>query len=175
MQYTSNTVFPDSSVPYADLTLRVFIAYEDITAGKRAKETCDVLGENLGVDWKLETDLASFKSLGVPRLQSIAAAEASKANIIIVACRNAQLMPGVKQWIRVVLSYGVGPMALVALLAGPQRGAADGDAAKTYLAKAAKLGRMQFFSRLESTPRVQWDWTGRAGFDLGQLGKRMYI
>jgi hypothetical protein len=175
MHYTSNTVFFDSSIPDVNLALRVFIAYEDMSAGKRAKETCDVLAENLGVDWELETDLASFKSLSVPRLQSIAAVEASKANIIIVACRNGQPPPEVKQWIRVVLSYGLGPMALVALLAGPRMGAADGDTAKTYLAKAAKLGHMQFFSRLESTPRGQWDWNGRAGFDLGQLGKRMCV
>jgi hypothetical protein len=173
MHYTSNTVFFDSSILDVNLALRVFIAYEDMAAGKRAKETCDVLSENLGVDWELQMDLASFKSLSVPRLQSITAAEASNANIIIVACQNGQLPPEVKQWIRVVRSYGLGPMALVALLAGPRRGAAEGDAANAYLAKAAKLGRMQFFSRLESTPRGQWDWNGGAGFDLGQLDKRM--
>jgi hypothetical protein len=165
MHYKSNAVFLD-----ADLTLGVFIAYEDMAAGKRAKETCDVLGENLGVDWKLETDLASFKSLSVPKLRRIAAVEAAKANILIIACQDGQLPPGVKQWARMMLSQGIGPMALVALLS-----VGRDNAAKTYLAEVANEGRMQFFSQFESAPPGQWDWNGRTGLDLGQLGKRTYV
>jgi hypothetical protein len=175
MHYTPNTLFLDSSVPYVDLSVGVFIAYEDIAAGKRAKETCDILAENLGEDWKLRTQVANLKSLGDTRLRRIASVEASKTNIIMVSSHDGPMGPGVKQWIRMVVSRGPGPMALVSLFSCPRQEARFATEQEAFLADMAKQGRMQFFSRFGQSPAFQWEWPGRMGLDFGQAEKRIYL
>jgi hypothetical protein len=175
MRYTPNTLFLDSSVSHIELSVGVFIAYEDVAAGKRAKETCDILGENLGEDWRIRTELANLKSLNIPRLRRIAAVEASKANIIFISCNDGPLASSVKQWIRMVVSRGAGPMSLVALFSCPRHEASHAIQAEDYLAAIAKRGRMQFFSCFDSTPRFQWDWNERTDPDLGEYGRRICV
>jgi hypothetical protein len=167
MHYTPNTLFLDSSVPQIDLSVGVFIVYEDIAAGKRAKETCDILAENLGVDWKLRTQVANLKSFKIPRLRRVAAVEASKANIIVISSHDGPMCPGVKQWIRMVVSRGTGPMALVSLFSCPRREARFATEQEAFLADMAKRAGMQFFSRFEQSPIFQWEWSGRMEMNVG--------
>lgn len=161
MQYTPNTLFLDSSVPNVDLSVGVFIAYEDVAAGKRAKETCDVLAESLGSEWRIETQLASFKALSMTSLRRVAAVEASKADIIVISCNGTQFPPGVKGWIRSWLAHGGRPMAIVALFSCPRPKTGNASGAEVYLEHRAKHGGMQYFWRFASTPAGQWEWNGR--------------
>jgi hypothetical protein len=174
MQYTPDTFFPDSPILEEDLAISVFIAYEDIAAGKRAKETCDVLAEGLGDDWIIDTRVASFKALRVPRLRHVAAAEAAKADIIFIACHDGKLPMGVSKWLQLWLARRGEPMALAALFSCPRLGATHAIAAETYLAGIATKGRMQFFSRFDSAPG-QWQWKGRSASRLGPLRKRTLL
>lgn len=148
----------------------VFIAYEDVPAGKRAKETCDVLAESLGGDSITDTRVASFNALRVPQLRHTAAMEAAQADIIFIACHDGKLPLAVNQWLQLWLARGGGPMALVALFSCPRLGARHAIAAETYLAGLANHRRIRFFSGFDSKP-VQRQWAGRSTSLLGPLMK----
>ncbi|HUD82467.1 MAG TPA: hypothetical protein VMQ67_03150 [Candidatus Saccharimonadales bacterium] len=174
MQDTANTLFLDSPVPEGDLAMGVFIAYEDIAAGKRAKETCNVLAESVGVNWIFDTQVASFTALRIPRLRYFAAEEAAKANILFISCHDGKLPLGVNEWLQLCLARCGGPMALVALFSCPRLGATHAIAAETYLAAMAKQARMQFFSGFDSAPG-QSQRRGPSASALGPLGKRISL
>ncbi|HUD47014.1 MAG TPA: hypothetical protein VMR33_09290 [Candidatus Baltobacteraceae bacterium] len=152
----------------------VFIAYEDVAAGKRAKETCDVLAEGLGGDWILDTQVASFKALRIPKLRHVAAVEAANSDIILISCHDRKLPAGVNQWLQLGLARRGGPMALVALFSCPRAGASHAITAETYLAGMATQGRLQFFSRFDSGPG-QRQSNGRFASRLGPIRKRTLL
>src|SRR5579872_5041861 len=99
MRYHTDASVANSSVSDTDLTLNVFVAYEDIAAGKRAKETCDALAGNLGAGWKVETQIVSFKMLNVAEWLEAAVNDAAKADVLVVSCQRPILARCVKDWI----------------------------------------------------------------------------
>ena len=159
MRYTNIASLLDLSVPDVDLTLKVFVAYEDIAAGKRAKETCDALAGNLGRDWKIKNQIVSFKMMNVPEWLCAAAVEAALADVIIVACSGNKLPRSAKDWVELWMCRDTRAMSLVALFECPTEDATKIRPAKEYLATAAKLAGMQFFSRLGAATESRMPWS----------------
>jgi hypothetical protein len=172
MQKTPNIAFIDSSVRDIELSLNVFIAYEDLSAGKRAKETCDLMSANLGADWQIETQLVSFKALSIPKLRRIAAIEAAKADIVVISCNDSRLPFGLTDWLESLLRGDHRAMAMVALFSCQRPISGQAINAEISLADTASEGRVQFFSRFEPVSAGQWEWTGRQPTELGEWGDR---
>src|SRR5580658_3975430 len=103
----------------ADETLGALLVYENVVAGKRAKGTCDVVAEGLGLDCKLKVDLYSFEALGELQMRRAATVAAANANIVILSCVRAELPWDVREWIEFFLWSSGQPAVLVALLANP--------------------------------------------------------
>jgi len=173
MQKTPNTIFFDSSVLGIELSLNVFIAYEDLSAGKRAKETCDLMSVNLGADWQIETQLASFKALTIPKLRRIATIEAARADVVVVSCNDSRLPFGLTDWLESILRGDHRAMAMVALFSCQRPTSGQAINTEISLADSASEGRVQFFSRFEPASAGQWEWTGRQPAELGEWGGRV--
>jgi hypothetical protein len=146
MEYALNPFALDSSARQSSSFLGVFIVYEDVVAGKRAKETCDALAAKLGADWQIEIEMSSFKSLHLPRMRHIAAAAVINANLVVFSCHDGDLPFAVWTWTELCLQRPTGPTALVALLAGRPCQTGSPRAAEKYLAGLADRRGMQFFS-----------------------------
>jgi hypothetical protein len=151
MQYAPNIVGLDSTAPKVDSCLRAFVVYEDVATGKMAKETCDVLAEELGADSRIEIEMFSFKSLYMRPIQHFASAAATNANLVVFSCYDRDLPFEVRRWTESCLKRPAGPTALVALLADAPRQIGPPRAAKKYLAALAQRHGMQFFSHRRST------------------------
>jgi hypothetical protein len=151
--------------PEGHSSVNAFIAYEDLEAGKRAKEMCDFVAQNLGHEWTLDSELWSFRALGVPQLRDIAADNAVKGDIIIVSCHGGHLPAEVTEWIESWPAQPARAVAMVALF-----GSADGplnpsSEARATLALAAERHGMKFFAGPaqfsqadECPPPRRWSW-----------------
>jgi len=173
MQKTPNTSFFDTSVRGIELSLNVFIAYEDLAAGKRAKETCDLMSANLGADWRIETQLASFKALSIPKLRRVAALEAASSDVLLISCGDARLPLRVTDWLETLLGGDHRAMAMVALFSCQRPASGRATKVENSLSDTAKEGRVQFFSRFEQSSPGQWEWTGRQPAELGEWGGKV--
>jgi hypothetical protein len=138
----------ESSARGADSRLNAFLIYEDVATGKKAKESCDVLARKLGLHWKIDFEMSSFKLLCLPRMRRLAAGIASQADLVIYSCRQGYLPAEVCEWTETCLTRPIGPTALVALLAGPPRDNGEPPVLEQYLAGVAKRLGMNFFSHL---------------------------
>lgn len=149
MHHSTNTIllpFPQTE-PVS--TLNAFIVYEDVHAGKRAKEMCDLLAENLGRHWRVDSELWNFRALQVPRLREIAAENAGIADMAIVSCFGADLPEAVTEWLD---SWTMRPNRAVALIGLFPEEELDPDSipsARATLVRAARRGGMRFFSPLD--------------------------
>jgi hypothetical protein len=173
MQNTPNTSFFDTSVRGVELSLNVFIAYQDLASGKRAKETCDLMSANLGPDWQIETQLASFKALSIPKLRRAAAAEAAKADVVVISCNDSGLPFVLTDWLESLLGGDRRAMAIVVLFSCQRPTSGCATTAEISLADIARQGQVQFFSRFEPAAPGQWEWNGRQPVDVGEWGVRM--
>jgi hypothetical protein len=150
MQYASDYEEADASVRQLDSSLGAFIVYEDVAAGKRAKETCDVLAETLGADWQIEIEMSSFKSLLEPRMRRYAATAVTNADLVVFSCLDRDLPFEVWQWTELCLKRPARPTALLALLTGARGPTGAPRAVEKYLAELAQRRGMQFFSHRHS-------------------------
>src|SRR6266404_1057065 len=67
----------------------VLIVYDSVRSGKRAKELCDRLGQQLAPDCKLNFSVWSLSALQLPTLAQTAASAAEHAALLIVAVDGA--------------------------------------------------------------------------------------
>jgi hypothetical protein len=132
----------------ADEHLSALIIYEDVASGERAKETCQSLPRRLGPNWQLKIELFSFKALRALEIQREAAAAASKANLVIFSCHQADLPTGVWEWIELFLRRPDQPTALVALLPSTSNQAEPRPWVAKYLAGVAQRNGMHYFSHI---------------------------
>src|SRR6266576_1431214 len=65
--------------------LDVLIVYDSVRSGKRAKELCDRLGQQLAPDCELNFSVWSLSALQLPTLVQAAASAAERAALLIVA------------------------------------------------------------------------------------------
>jgi hypothetical protein len=147
VQYKAENLVLDSFAREADASVSAFIIYEDVAAGKRAKETCDVLAQRLGLNWKLGMKLFSFMSLRGLQMRREAAAAATNANLVVFSCHHEELPFEVWEWIELFLPRPDRPTALVALLASPSNLTGPSRNLEKYLAIVARRHGMEFFSR----------------------------
>src|SRR6266853_3687116 len=71
----------------------VLIVYDSVRSGKRAKELCDRLGQQLAPDRKLNFSVWSLCALQLPTLAQAAAREAEHATLLIVAVEGDKTLP----------------------------------------------------------------------------------
>jgi hypothetical protein len=139
----------DSAVRETDSRVKAFIIYEGVVAGKKAKETCDVLAASLGSDWALDLEMFSFDSLHMQRMREIASAAVSKADIIIFSCSRAGWPIDVLDWMESFLGMPDRPIALVALLARGSSPAGQPSKLESHLAGLAQRRGIQYFSQVD--------------------------
>lgn len=131
-------------------TFNVVIAYEDLETGKIAKTTYDFLVENLGRDCRFINQMWKFDVLSIPKLREMAARDATQADIIIISSHGSDLPAEVRTWIELFLAEPNHAIALVALFDSP-----DAEAtfqARSYLARVAERGEMEFFAQPDEWP-----------------------
>jgi len=125
----------------------VVMVYEDFLAGKRAKATFDRLNQQLGGQDSMKCDMWKFDVLGIPKLNKLAAKDAIKASMVIIAAHEGTELPGpVKRWVGDwLLEKDVRPKALLAILDfDPQPGRSD-TPISSYLRRVAQVGQLEFF------------------------------
>jgi len=139
----------DSAVRETDARLNAVIVYEDVVAGKKAKETCDVLAVSLGSDWALDLEMFNFDSLRMQRTREMADAAVSKADIIIFSCSRADWPIDVLEWMESFLGMPDRPIALVALLGRGSSPGGQPSRLEKHLAGLAQRRGIQYFSQVD--------------------------
>ena len=74
-------------------SLDVLIVYDTVRSGKRAKDLCDRLGQQLAPDCKLNLKVWSLSALQLPTLAQAAASAAEHAALLIVAVNGDKTLP----------------------------------------------------------------------------------
>jgi hypothetical protein len=124
-------------------------AYEDTLTDARVTEFCRGLSRQLGDDCEVVKQMWLLNELRIPQLRSIAAGEASRADLIIVSVHHAPKLPDeithwIEQWLRQKQRQAI---VLLALFDSVYQG--DSASMRTYLAQAAKKAAMQFLVHSE--------------------------
>jgi hypothetical protein len=138
----------------------IVVAYEEIAAGKRAKEICDRLQTNLEAFFVFETHLWRFDVLGLPELNNIAVRDAIQARLVIIAIDGRSELPvHLKSWMEIwVALRPVQPGALVLVVEPPPGcGVIQCHSERHYLERIAQRARMRFFASIpgsQITPQM---------------------
>jgi hypothetical protein len=131
--------------------LNIVIAYEHFESGKHAKQTCDVIAENLKYECRCNAQMWKFEVLSISKLREMAVADAREAHIIVVACqRNSKLPAHVVEWLTSGLARQGRAIALVALFQCPP---SEASAVRHELATLAERAGVRFFVHLEPVAR----------------------
>jgi hypothetical protein len=144
MTRTLNVPAFESTAFEQNSTFNVLIAYQDLETGKQAKSTYDFLVERLGAECQFTSQMWKFDVMTIPYLRELAVKDASKADIIIIACHGGALPFEVKAWIELWLAEQHRPSALVAMF--DEQGYCNSEV-RGYLADVAKRGGMEFFAQ----------------------------
>src|SRR5258706_12231745 len=125
----------------------ILTVYETLDAALRVKEMSDRLAADLQPSCKLHCDFWKFDVLTHPSFRGKALAEASAADMIIIAANGDDaLLETVKAWFEGWLrKKRPGRAALVALLDGKKTDADERPRLCAYLQEVATRGRMDFF------------------------------
>jgi hypothetical protein len=134
-------------------TLNVVVAYEDFLTGKKAKETCDFLAENLGTTCQVNNQMWKFDVLSILKLRDMAVNDALQADIVMVSCHGGDELPeAVREWLRAWLERAPEAIALVGLFdCTPEQSAHI----RKYLSEAVRGSSIEFFAQPH-------DWPGEA-------------
>ncbi len=122
------------------------MAYEDFRTGTLARQAYEFVAQNLSHEWRVNEQMWKFEALGVPELRELAARDAAKADLIIVASDGGELPIEAKAWIEEWLARKCGAVALVALFDCPPERAERAQIAQAYLEGVARRGGMEFFT-----------------------------
>ena len=133
------------------------VAYEDVTAAKKAKEICDRLRCSIDYEVIFEMHLWRFDVLGTPGLLDTAVRDAAQSRLIVFAARGLNVLPaGVKAWIELwVAERRARPGALV-LLVEPLAPSISLRMTPqfAYLESIAQRARMDFFASISNPPKT---------------------
>jgi hypothetical protein len=134
-------------------TFNIVVVYEDFMTGKRAKETCDYLTENLTADCQVYNQMWKFEVLSIPKLREMAVNDALQADVVIVSCRGGDELPeAVRAWIQAWLERAPEAIALVGLFDCPPE---QSERIRKYLSGAVRGSDIEFFAQPH-------DWPGDA-------------
>jgi len=128
-------------------TFNILTAYESLERALRVKELLDRLASDLRSTCKINSEFWNFELLEHPAFRAQAAAEASEANMVIIAAKgDTDLTDAVKSWLEAWLPQRqAGHTALVALLDAEGRRSAEPPRPCAYLQKIAARSSMDFF------------------------------
>jgi hypothetical protein len=142
------TLFPFStSSTELDITstIQVVIAFEDLAAGKRAKQVYDYLTHRL-TDFEFDHEVWKFSALECPRLMETAGHQAVAADIIMLSLHGHREIPKpVKDWIETWLGQNGNPMALVVLFDRDNQNFQEMSKTRLYLEDVARRGKLDLF------------------------------
>lgn len=132
----------------ADHQLRVVIAYNEITAGKRAMRVMTDLGRQLGEDINFLPFPWSFDLLSDTDWGEVAAGDAVRADILIIATSSTNpLPPAVGRWTASAISRKQGTAAAVIALFGPEENPDGADSSRLEIIQsAAREAGLAFFA-----------------------------
>jgi hypothetical protein len=139
-----------------DTPVNVVVAYEDFYAGSRAKAVFDRIAGHLRSANFLKCEMWKFNVLEVPGLSRLAASEAARAHLIVVAAHEGrELLDAVQDWIRGrLVEKGEMPRALVAILNHDETVAGNRTPVATCLRKMAETAKVDFFCHASKWPEV---------------------
>jgi len=149
-------------------SLDALIVYDNVRSGKRAKELCDRLGQQLAPESELNLSVWSLSALELlPPLAQAAAREAEHAALLIVAINGDTMLP---QAVRNCLHWcarGIRAAdgALVAQLHGILKMNEGLSPAYGYLRQIAHHAGVRFFSEVVVLP------DGELGYSLEAIHK----
>ena len=120
----------------------MLIVYEDLPAGKKAKEVCDSLTQRLGKPWRMNLELLNFDSLHLTK----PSAGSFDRDFVIISCGNGKLPKTVRGWIDSFAAQPEFSGALVGLIAVSPWEPTGRRTTRSFLAAAARRRGMKFFS-----------------------------
>ena len=138
----------DANSPDANRPLRVVIAYNDVAAGQRAMRVLAALGKGFGDDIQFQPLPWSFDLLADLDWREVAASEAVRADILILATSSANpLPPAVGRWAAEAIHQKRGTSAAVIALFGPEENPeAAGSSRLEAIQVAAQQAGLDFFA-----------------------------
>src|SRR6266566_3399771 len=155
--------------------LDVLIVYDSVRSGKRAKELCDRLGQQLAPDCKLNFSVWSLSALQLPTLAQAVASAAEHAALLIVAVNGDKTLPrSVKGCLhRCARAIHAADGALVAQLHGILKMNEELCPAYGCLKQIAHHAGVRFFSEVVELPEDELDcFSGRIAARVGTSGTR---
>ena len=138
----------------------VLIVYDSVRSGKRAKELCDRIGQQLAPDYKLNLSIWRLSALEIlPPLARAAAREAERATLLIVAVNGDKTLPRpVKSCLHwCARGTRVANGALVAQLHGILKMNEELCPAYVCLREIAHHAGVRFFSEVVELPEDELD------------------
>jgi hypothetical protein len=130
--------------------LNVVIAFDDVRAGKKAKELCDRLARRLNPNCELHISLWSLSVLHLPQILQAAARQAARAALVVIAANGqTDLTLAAKTW---VTMFSTGRTsadgALAVLFHGASRACVELAPSCAFLKRAARTAGRAFFSQV---------------------------
>lgn len=112
--------------------LNVMLIYEDLAAGRRAKELLDRLRHRLGPEAEMEIHLCRFDLLQVPQFREEAMEHGLGADILILSARHGVEVPShVQDWLETCRNAGASRSAALVMLLDEPRPVASAGAARS--------------------------------------------
>ena len=144
--------------------IRVLVAYENLIAAVRAQEVVQRLAVELRPQFSLVSEVWKFDLFQHPGLRQQAAAEAGRADVIIITCRGAGELPDhVTEWIADWLpARCAAQSSLIALFDLEEDSTANASARESvcnYLRRVALLTGMDFFCNVQHDRQYFHDYT----------------
>src|SRR5262249_16701684 len=138
--------------------LNIVVVYEDFFTGAYAIRTVERLFQhgNKGRDLRIE-NLWQFDLLDNPKLREIAAAEAAKADLVIICARGSRELPSsIKRWLQQWLGKRAdGQVAMVTLLDDSSQDVHQRSRLELYLEECAHRAGMGFFVQKTSPGKLR--------------------
>ncbi len=157
-------------------TLPLFLHYDSVRSGKRAKKLCDRLGQQLAPDCELNLSIWRLSALQLlPPLARAAARETERTNLLIVAVDGDKTLPRpVKSCLHwCARGTRVATGALVAQLHGILKMNEELCPAYGCLKQIAHHAGVRFFSEVVELPEDELDcFSGRIAARVGTSGTR---
>jgi hypothetical protein len=142
--------------------MKIMIVYDDVDAGKRAKEFCDRIVRSLGPEMKLSLGVWKASMFRLPEINRVATHAATQAVAMIFALAGCkELSPELKDWIERLKRND--PLdrdcALVVLLHDIQRAGMDSAPACVSLSRYAQSVGMEFFADVIEPRQDECDYS----------------
>ena len=152
----SNPFFPGMNSGGAAV-LEVLVVYEDFATGIWARQVFDELVRRTASYCALNNTMWKFDFLGAPKLREMAAQEALKADMVLIAAHRDSVFPSpVRDWVDLWVGRKTGGL-LVGLLDGNGQPTAKESVNTRYLRRVAKDGSMNLLSLESDMPRCKPD------------------